>query len=188
MNPVVRRPQAGFSLIELLVAVLVVVLLTGVVALGVGSGGRDIEVADEARLLAATLAYAQSEAELAGADHGLFLSVDVSTGERRYRGDWLRRFDQGWFEPRGSTEVLAPFQFADGVELTLSLDGQADAELAVPDDELLPVPQIVLFAGGEVTPGEIDWHDRASGELLYRLRWDLFGRSELLPRGEEPDA
>ncbi|EED35353.1 hypothetical protein NOR51B_1298 [Luminiphilus syltensis NOR5-1B] len=47
-----------------------------------------------------------------------------------------------------------------------------------------PIPQIVFFAGGEVTPGQLDWVDRATGNLLYRLQWDLFGRSELLPGGE----
>ena len=47
--------------------------------------------------------------------------------------------------------------------------------------------QIILFAGGEMTPGELDWIDERSGDLLYTLRWDLFGRMTFLPKGIEPD-
>ena len=36
--------QRGFSLIELLVAVFVIVLLTGVVSLNVGRGGAELEL------------------------------------------------------------------------------------------------------------------------------------------------
>ena len=45
----------------------------------------------------------------------------------------------------------------------------------------------LLFAGGEMTPGELDWIDQRSGQLLYRLRWDLLGRMTLMPKGQEPD-
>ena len=38
-----------------------------------------------------------------------------------------------------------------------------------------------------MTPGELDWIDQRSGDLLYRLRWDLLGRMTLMPNGQEPD-
>ena len=43
--------QPGFSLIELLVAVFVIVLLTGVVSLNVGRGGAELELESEVRHL-----------------------------------------------------------------------------------------------------------------------------------------
>lgn len=178
--------QQGFSLIELLVALLIVVMLTTVVSLNVGSGGRDIERTDEVRHFAALLGYAQTEAELSGVDHGLYLEANRATGETRYRGYWLRRYDQGWAEPRGSSEIFEPFLFEPGVELSLSLIANPDVVISNRDPELNPDPQIVLFAGGEATEGELDWIDARTGELLYRVEWDLFGRTRLLPRGEEP--
>jgi len=67
--------QRAFSLIELLVVVLVIVMLTTVVSLNVGTGGRGIKRANEVRQLAATMGYAQSEAELSGADYGLLVEA-----------------------------------------------------------------------------------------------------------------
>lgn len=181
-----HRQQRGFSLVELLVAVMVIVLLTSVVSLNVGTGGADLAREQEVRQLAATFGYAQSEAEFSGADHGLLLERRVEGGETRYIGYWLRQYDQGWSEPRGSADVLEAFRFERDVDLVLSLVGLPDRAIAPLDPELNPPPQIQLFASGEITEGELDWIDRRTGDLLYRLRWDLFGRMTIMPKGEEP--
>ena len=47
-------------------------------------------------------------------------------------------------------------------------------------------PQIVLYASGEVSAGALLVLSRDSGDLLWRLEWDLLGRFELLRKGE-PD-
>jgi len=41
----------------------------------------------------------------------------------------------------------------------------------------------VTWAGGEMTPGALEWLDTRTGELLYRLEWDLLGRMTLMPKG-----
>ena len=176
--------SAGFSLIELLVALLIIVMLTSVVSLNVGNGGRDIELADSVRNLASIMLYVQNEAEMSGVDHGLYLSVDADNFDATIRGQWLRAYDQGWAAPRGSGDVLVDFAAPEATTLALSLGGQPDIELTVPPLDVMPQPQLVFFAGGEVTPGELDFIDQQTGELLYRLQWDLLGRSELLPKGE----
>ncbi|WP_040481520.1 prepilin-type N-terminal cleavage/methylation domain-containing protein [Luminiphilus syltensis] len=177
------RSIRGFSLIELLVAVLIIVLLTSVVAFNVGSGGQPIEQRDRARLVASLMATALAESELTGADHGLLLTTADAVNGYQARATWLRRYDQGWAAPRTGADAFAEIVFAPTTELRISLEGQPD--LGVADDGMRqPIPQIVFFAGGEVTPGQLDWVDRATGNLLYRLQWDLFGRSELLPGGE----
>ena len=89
-----RVLAAGFSLIELLITVLVIVLLTSVVSLNVGDGGRRAKQEDLARHFANVMAYAQAEAEMSGVDHGLYLQQG-GRGERRYEAHWLRRYDQG---------------------------------------------------------------------------------------------
>ena len=91
----------GFSLIELLVAVFVIVLLTGVVSLNVGRGGAELELEGEVRHLSGLLAFASAEAGLSATDHGLFIARDSDMDSSGYEGIWLRRFDQGWAAPRG---------------------------------------------------------------------------------------
>jgi hypothetical protein len=98
----------------------------------------------------------------------------------------LRRFDQGWASPRARTDVFLPFDFMAGTELLLNLEGQPSVEIPIYDPTLNAAPQIVMLAGGEMTPGSIEWLDVQTGELLYRLEWDLLGRTTVLPNGEPP--
>jgi len=81
-------PRRGFSLVELLVAVFVIVLLTGVVSLSVGRGGADLVLESEVRHVAGLLSFASSEAGLSAIDHGLLLSEDASSEGTRYRATW----------------------------------------------------------------------------------------------------
>ena len=175
--------QRGFSLIELLVAVFVIVLLTGVVSLNVGRGGAELELESEVRHLSGLLAFASAEAGLSAADHGLFVAQHSDADAVGYEGIWLRRFDQGWAAPRASAEVFEPLTLSTGYELRLDLAGQPEVELLPYNPDLNPAPQIVAWAGGEMTPGSLEWLDSRTGELLYRLEWDLLGRMTLLPRG-----
>ena len=179
-------PRRGFSLVELLVAVFVIVLLTGVVSLSVGRGGADLVLESEVRHVAGLLSFASAEAGLSAIDHGLLLSEDASSEGTRYRATWLRRFDQGWASPRARTDVFLPFDFMAGTELLLNLEGQPSVEIPIYDPTLNAAPQIVMLAGGEMTPGSIEWLDVLTGELLYRLEWDLLGRTTVLPNGEPP--
>ena len=57
-----RASSRGFSFIELLVAVFIIVLLTGVVTLGVGRGGADLRLEDEVSYVANLLMFASTEA------------------------------------------------------------------------------------------------------------------------------
>lgn len=179
--------QRAFSLIELLVVVLVIVMLTTVVSLNVGTGGRGIKRADEVRQLAATMGYAQSEAELSGTDYGLLLEQTSTLSAPQYTGRWLKRFDQGWARPRMADDVLAPFHFATGSELLLTLIDQPEVTIEASDPELIAPPHIVFFAGGEVTEGSLEWYDQQTAERLFSLRWDLFGRMTVMPNREAPD-
>ena len=50
-------------------------------------------------------------------------------------------------------DVLAPFRFAAGGDLLLTLIDQPEVTIEASDPELIAPPQIVFFAGGEVTEG-----------------------------------
>jgi prepilin-type N-terminal cleavage/methylation domain-containing protein len=66
--------QRGFSLLELLVVMFVVVIITSMVSLAVNSGGQDLHLESDVRNLADVARYAMDEAELSGDD---YLARDV---------------------------------------------------------------------------------------------------------------
>ena len=43
---------------------------------------------------------------------------------------------------------------------------------------------MVFYASGEATVGTINVFQVEDGELLWRIEWDLFGRFDVLRRGE----
>ncbi len=178
----------GFSLIELLIALLVIVLLTSVVSLNVGRGGGAIALEEDAKHLLALMNYVQTEAEMSGADHGLYLEQKSLGGVEKTTGYWLRRYDQGWAEPRGGRELLAPFAFDENTELWVTLAEYPNVEIGERDPDLRPSPQIVFFAGGEVTEGRLEWMTRDTRELVFSLEWSFFGDFNLLPSGEKLNA
>ena len=175
---------SGFSLVEMLVVVLVIVLLTSVVSLNVGSGGGVIERDQNARRLAGLMAHAQVEAEFSGADHGLYFERLGDLGNVSYRAHWLRHYDQGWAEPKGNMALVEPIIFPEGTELFLTLSSDPDVEITARPVDLRPEPQIVFYASGEVSEGGLEWVEASTGSLLYQFEWDLLGRIELLLAGE----
>lgn len=188
-----RGEQRGFSLLELLVALFVIVLVTSLVSLNLSSGGRDIELEAKVRNLADVAAYALDEAQLTGRDYGLLLGQEVVEGETLYRYAWRERYVDGWRPPASGKEVFAEQVLPAGVELQLELEDSVfrERELAgdedgVRDEDEQERPQVVLYASGETTVGLIDVRRRDNGELLWRVQWDLLGRFSVLPRGEEP--
>ena len=185
-----RGQQRGFSLLELLVALFVIVLVTSLVSLNLSSGGRDIELEARVRNLADVAAYALDEAQLSGRDYGLLLGQEVVEGETLYHYAWRERYADGWRPPASGKDVFAEQVLPAGFELQLELDDSVfrERELAGTEDEGEEErPQVVLYASGETTVGLIDVRRRDNGELLWRVQWDLLGRFSVLPRGEEPE-
>lgn len=176
--------QRGFSLLELLVTLFVVVLITSLVTLNVGSGSGDIRLEAKVRNLADVASYALDEAQMLGLDYGLLLQrVDVD-GEVIHTYSWRERRAKGWQLPTSGKDVFAEQQMPPDIELQLELEGVAVAELPIGGGEVEAAPQVVLYASGETTPGAIEVRRRDNSELLWRVEWDLLGRFELLRRGE----
>ncbi len=188
-GPLLAGPrQGGFSLLELLVTLIVVVLVTSLVSLTLSSGGRDIELEAQARNIAEVAAYALDEAQLQGHDYGLLLQRVSEDGEFRYRYAWRERLVDGWQAPASGKEIFAQQSLPVGVELFMELEEAAiaDIPLAAEDQDQEPEPQVVFYASGETTAGSMELRDEDSGELLWRLEWDLLGRFEVLRDGEAP--
>ena len=179
--------QAGFSLVELLVALIVVVLITSLVSLSFDSGGEDVRLAAEVRNLAGVAAYALDEAQMSGVDYGLLLEEEAQEGEVVFSYRWLERRPEGWETPVSGKALFDSRSFPPGIELELELEDAPAVDLSPgEDDSEIINPQVVLYASGETTVGAIDVRRREDGDLLWRIEWDLLGRFVLLPRGEEP--
>ncbi len=183
--------QRGFSLLELLVVLFVIVLVVSLVDLSVSSGGEERRVEMEVLSVADVSRYAMDEAELAGEDFGLLLQRGFIEGETVYRYSWRQRRPQGWREPELARDVFVDHNFPPSVEIELELDNLPVAELAEIDDPAAE-PQIVFYASGETVPGALTWRLRDTGELLWRLEWDLLGRYTALrgglPAEDQDDA
>ena len=182
--------QRGFSLLELLVALFVIVLVTSLVSLSVGTGGQDILLESKVRNLADVAEYALDEAQMAGRSYGLVLERGLVEGEAVYSYRWLQWTPaDGWQEPSGGKEVFAPQDMPAQVELLLELEDVPSVDLSpgAGAEAASADPQVVFYASGETTAGAIDVRQRDSGELLWRVEWDLLGRFQVLRRGEAQD-
>ena len=106
-----RARQRGFSLLELLVTLFVVVLVTSLVTLSVTSGGRDIRLEAQVRNLADVAAYALDEAQLSGRNYGLLLQRSDVDGEPVDGYLWREwSAEEGWLIPLSGKDVFADQQ------------------------------------------------------------------------------
>ncbi|KZX59463.1 hypothetical protein A3709_14305 [Halioglobus sp. HI00S01] len=184
--PARRIDQRGFSLLELLVTLFVVVLVTSLVTLNVGSGAGDYELQGQMEEIADTAAYALDEAQFVGWDFGLLL-LRSDEPDSAYSLDWLERGPERWRAPASGKDVFRPMDLPADITLELELDGVLqEQEVFLPTQEF-PAPQMVFYASGETPPGNLSVIDDRNGELLWRLEWDLLGNFRALYRGEEPE-
>ncbi len=178
------RRQHGFSLLELLVVLFVVVTITSLVTLTVNTGTRDRVLDTEVRNLTDVAAYAIDEAQISGRDYGLLLRRRFEDGREYVTYSWRERRPEGWREPVVAADVFIERQFEPSVTLELSLDDLSVPEFAGDDDNRDTTPQVIFYSSGETTPGALEWRDRDTGNVLWRVEWDLIGRFTLLPFGE----
>lgn len=167
--------QRGFSLLELLVTLFVIVLVTSLVTLNVGSGDADLQLQNAMEELANSGNYALDEAQFTGTDYGLLLRLEPGDEGPVYHYQWLERGPSFWREPESGKAVLAGGQLPAGLELELILDEVIQEEPSYIDLPEYPAPQVTLYASGETTPGSLTLMAADSGAVLWRLNWKLLG-------------
>lgn len=176
-----QGPLGGFSLIEMLVVLFVIVLMTSLVTLNVNSGGSDLVVQERLEALSAIAGYALDEAQFSGSDFGvLFVNTANDRGEPVVTAHWRQRLEQGWRQPERSREIFLPQEFPESVRLRLTLD---DVDVvALGEDAALPLsgvtPQWLMLASGETQAGELVISSVDDDRVLWRLQWDPLGRFE----------
>ena len=161
--------QRAFTLIEILVVVTIIAVIIGVVVLSVNVTGRDSELHKESKRLDALIAMVRESAEMQVRDYGLYLE------EHGYRFLVFDPRRAQWTE--AEEPELRARSLPAGLALELVLEGR-DVVLRSPADNSAPLPQIVLYASGDLdsftitmkregTDHRAQLHVAASGQIEF---------------------
>ncbi len=155
------RPQAGFTLLEVMVVLVIIAVVASLATLSISVGDRTEVARTEASRLAALMELAGEEAVLNGENLGVGFTR-TGYGFYRLQGDqWMAMAEDAMLRTR---ELPA------GLELVL------DHKLSGDVEEGAPV-QVLLLASGEQTAFSVDLEEE--GHPLYRLSGNEVGELTL---------
>ena len=198
--------DAGFSLLELLVVVVIVGLAVAIVGLSVGNN-KPQELRNDARDFANYTAQVEDEALLSRGPWGvqLYRETNAEQGSEHIAYRFLRLTDQGW-QPDAPRDIPRVVHFSDNVTATLEVDGteqlieplnparddkkksddisKGDNKKMRDDNSKTLMPTIWLAPGGEVTPFKLQLRF-VGGEEGPLVRSDALGRIELEIKPDE---
>ena len=142
-----RQPNAGFSLLELLVVVAIVAIFIGMAVLSVGIAGNDREIEQEAFRLKTLLDLVREEALMQSRDFGVMFSASA------YRFYYFDYQQLVWVEPLAD-RLLVERGFGEQMNLSLSVeDREIVLDEAIEADGIeTPEPQVLILSSGEITP------------------------------------
>jgi general secretion pathway protein H len=169
-----RRPDSGFTLLELLVVVFIIGILVTMFTLSVGLTGGDRDLEREVDRLEALIKLASEEALMQGREIGMRFYVD-GYEFASYQEDFLDYRDpdpedaadlEGEKNPGtsewvilGQHELLGPRRLPEQIELELEIDGRSivlkPIEEKTDDDgdsEKEYRPQVRIFSSGDLLP------------------------------------
>ena len=172
--------QRGFSLIEILVALFVIVMLASLVTLNLSSPERDRMAEDAADTVASLLDYALEEAQYSGYEYGVFLSTaeqDDLTAKLTFK-----RFERSVWVSVNDAILASPIEIAEGVSLELWVEGERIDLVPMPQDVANWRPSIRLWPSGEMTAGRVVISDTSEASLQgWEVDWTLFGGATVTP-------
>ena len=178
--------QAGFSLLELLLTLVIIGLIISVAGLSVSSGRRGYEVDAALKNFADIAEYALDEAQLSGRDMGLVFERRDEGGATIFSFQWLQREGETWQPAPLDEDAYGRQDFPLNVDVALEVEqDQADVDggETTDDDDEDARPQVIFYSSGETTPGIMTWVDDLTGDILWELEWDLLGRFSLRKNG-----
>ena len=190
--PAVLAKSQGFTLLELLVSIVIIGLILSMAVLSVG-GGRDDEVEEEARRLAALMELAGQEAILKTKELGLRFTPngyqfmvwkkgdDEKDGDERE--DRWQEYVDGVLKARELPEELEFELFLEGLPVTLEME-DSDADEDKKKKKIKP--HIILFSSGERSPFEltisVDNLSLDGEDIRYHLEGKMLGTLEVTKR------
>ncbi|NMH66158.1 type II secretion system minor pseudopilin GspH [Shewanella salipaludis] len=173
--------QAGFTLMEVLLVVLLMGLTAAAVTMSMGNSGPKQLLERSAQQFIAATGMVLDETVLSG----LFLGIVVEKDSYKF----VVYDDEGKWQPLEQDRLLAEKTMKPGVELDLVLDGlplvQEDEEktswfdeplieASAEEKKLHPEPQVLLFPSGEMS----------AFELAFRMKDDQGRLTEVLVVGD----
>ena len=176
-----RRSCGGFTLLELLLVIAIIGVLAGVVVVGSMDTVKQRTVQTEAERLSLAVELARTEALRRNEVWGL--SVDGMA----YRFQRYDEESETWAEVE--ERPFAAKVAADGVGFAVRTVFQRKATMvgneqpARTDDDEAPLPEIVIYPGGELTPFEITIAGDAT-LAAWVARSDGIQRTRALPEDE----
>jgi general secretion pathway protein H len=173
---------SGFSLIELLVVIFIIGLLIGTVSLSVTIGREPEELlAQAAEDLLEFARLAEDRAVLTGEPIGLQLLPPEEEPTWSYR--WQRYRGGRWM---AAEPPLIHRQLPDSVEISLEVEGElVNFARLEQDEETPPLPDIVFYPGGEVTPFRLTLFDAEAVDEQQVLTSERTGRVEIETETDE---
>jgi general secretion pathway protein H len=169
--------EAGFSLLELLVVVLIIGLLIRAVTLSWSVLGNDREIEQETARLRGVIDLLHEEALMQSRDYGVMFTA---TGYRFYIFDYR---ELKWVEAPAD-RLLQQHTLFPQLSMALVLDGR-EVPL-VPDFESQDIenaePQVMLLSSGEVTPFTVEI-TRAGIDGRFELTAEMDGKFSVVQEG-----
>jgi general secretion pathway protein H len=170
-----HRPQAGITLIEILVVVFIIGVMAGAAVLSTSVTGSDQDLKHEALRIKSVLELLQEEALMQGRDYGIQIT---DTGYEFLVFD----YDQFAWVDTDDQEILKPYQLDEKLSMELNLDGR-EVILQPPEEGIEdPKPQIMLMSGGEITPFEMRFYRELTGGRFI-VTGEITGKLEVTSRG-----
>ncbi|WP_372957564.1 type II secretion system minor pseudopilin GspH [Marinobacter sp.] len=177
-----RRPaEAGFTMIEILVVLVLVGLLASLAIVNLGGGSEQREMNSKVRELYVLMQTASEQAILNNEELGLVVD------EQGYRFLVYNEQEQQWRSE--SERLFRGRDFPEWMSVTLFSEDDIPA-MARDDDEDSEgrlQPDIVFYSSGETTPFELEFLATPSPDQRYRLVADGLDQIELQTPSDTDD-
>ncbi|TVZ37270.1 general secretion pathway protein H [Alteromonadaceae bacterium 2753L.S.0a.02] len=167
-----RRYDAGFTLLEILVVLVVVAVAMGGASLAIDSGGPEKELGDMVEKFTAYAEHASEMAVLSGEPMGLLLEPPSWQSENLdagWRFRWQKLTYEGWVD----YEYLPPVNIPNTINLFVTIEGELWEWEDAPKVKL---PAIAFYPGGDLTYFEIEFLLDDFSETSEHVKVDEWGR------------
>jgi len=165
--PSLSHTEKGFTLIEILVAVVIISIILGIALLKFDIDNYETLLKQEAGRISRMLELADQQAIFQGQDIGLLIE------DKQY--EFYVYTKQSW-KPL-QDKLLKKKTLPPDMEITLTLDGLRTRPQT--SNSVDKKPQIIVFSSGELTPFEIRLSQISHPELSYVLSNTKTGKLEL---------
>jgi general secretion pathway protein H len=172
--------SGGFTLIELLVVMLIIGLAMAMVSISVGGDSQARQVKQAAEQLAREIGIELQQTQADGRNRGVVFFSSTAGG---WSWRWYQQREQAWVpvvDALSGAEVPTSMHLPGSSTLQLRVEGRSIDFAGRTAEPAHPVPDIVAFASGELTPFSLLFVDQTrSPESRLILCADGFGAVSL---------